>query len=154
MRYTSAKHRPTYTFDVSLQLKDAGAVTADGAAQVLGAAKILDLGGTSLSAGLTEADVVIDITAITVGADNRYDVLWQLSNSATFASGIVDGSALVVGNAAAVPGDVTSTVGRYILPVRSEINGTWYRYARLFIDVTGTTPSINFTAYLAKPNEL
>ena len=51
-RYTSAKHRPSYTFDAEMQLKDAGLVAADAAAQVDGSAKVLDLGN-----GLVEGDV-------------------------------------------------------------------------------------------------
>ena len=54
-------------------------------------------------------------------------------------------------HATPAPGDTTATTGRYILPVRNEINGTWYRYARLYTDVTGTIATgINYTAYVAQ----
>lgn len=148
MRYTAAKHRPTYTFDSLLEFKDAGLIAADDIAQVDGADKIVDLGE-----GLFEGDLVVDITAIEIASnDERYDISIQLSDSSTFASGIVQGPILAVGALETLIGaDTDSTVGRYILPFRNELNGTWYRYARVYINVTGAIATgINFTAWAAK----
>ena len=153
MRYTDAKHRPGYTFDISLQLKDAGLIAADAAAQVGGAARVLDLG-----VGLVEGDIIIDVSAIEIATgDERYNIIAQLSSSPTFASNVVivgliplgDGS--TIGTAFGGSGvDVDDTVGRFILPFRNERNGVWYRYMRLFTDVTGTIATgINYTAFAA-----
>lgn len=153
MRYTSAKHRPGYTFDAALQLKDAGLVAADAAATVGGSAKILDLG-----VGLVEGDVIIDVSEIEIATgDERYTIIAQFSNSATFASGIVIGSCIPMGDGSTIGTafggsgvDVDDVVGRYILPIRNERNGTWYRYLRLWTDVAGTLASgIGYTAFLA-----
>lgn len=150
MRYTSAKHRPSYTFDANLEFKDAGLIAADDAAQVDSADKIVDLGE-----GLFEGDLVVDVTAIEIASnDERYDIGIQLSDSSTFASGIVQGPILALGALETLIGaDTDSTTGRYILPFRNEVNGTWYRYARVYINVTGTIATgINFSAWAAKRN--
>jgi len=74
----------------------------------------------------------------------------QLSNSSTFASGIVEGTALWLGAATPLVGaDTASTTGRYELPFTNEVNGVVYRYARGYTDVAGTIATgINFTANL------
>jgi len=148
MRYTSAKHRPSYTFDANLEFKDAGLIAADDAAQVDSADKIVDLGE-----GLFEGDMVIDVAAIEIASnDERYEIQVQFSDSSSFASGVVGGSTLVLGALEVLIGtDTDSTTGRYILPFRNEINGTWYRYARVYINVSGSIATgINFSAWAAK----
>lgn len=128
-------------------LKDAGLVAADAAGTVGGEAVIGDLG-----AGLLEGNLIIDVSAIEI-ADNDevYKVSLQGSNSATFASGIVDLAILELGALEIIGGDVDSTIGRYIVPFRTEKNGTVYRYVREYCDVDGTIATgINFTAHLAK----
>ena len=147
MRYTAAKHRPNYTFDALLQFKDAGLVAADAAATVSAAAKIVDL-GTGLFAG----DMVIDVSAVEIASnDESYEIQVQLSSSASFASDIVQGPSLKLGALETLIGtDVDSLAGRYILPFRNEQNGTWYRYGRLYTNVTGTIGTgINYTAFAA-----
>lgn len=147
MRYTSAKHRPSATFDVNLQFKDAGLVAADAAAQVSGSNKIVDLG-----TGHFVGEMIIDVSAIeTASSDERYDIIVQLSSSSTFSSGIVDAAVLPLGHATPLVGDTTSTTGRYTLMFHNEYNGTWYRYARIYVDVSGTVATgINFTAYASQ----
>lgn len=145
MRYTAAKHRPNYTFDALLQFKDAGLVAADAAAQVSGSAKVVDVGN-----GLFSGDMVIDVSAIEIASgDESYEIQVQFSSSATFASDIVQGPSLKLGAAATLIGtDVPSATGRFILPFRNEQNGVWYRYARLYTNVTGTIATgINYTAF-------
>jgi hypothetical protein len=148
MRYTSAKHRPSYTFDAELEFKDAGLIAADAAATVDSVAKIVDLGE-----GLVEADMIIDVTAVEIASnDERYDVCVQLSDSASFASGIVNAAIYAFGALETLIGtDTDSTVGRYVLPFRNEVNGTWYRYARVYTNVTGSIATgINYVAWAAK----
>ena len=128
-------------------LKDAGLVKADAAGGVGGEAVIADLG-----AGLVEGNMVVDVSAIEV-ADNDeiYKISLQGSTSAAFASGIVDLAILELGAAEVTGGDADSAIGRYILPFRTEKNGTTYRYVREYCDVDGTIATgINFTAHLTK----
>lgn len=133
-----------YTLDTTLQLEDAAAaITADGAGSA-----VLDLG-----AALVHGDIVIDVTAIdaTTG-DELYAIHVQVSDSATIASGIETVATLHLGGTTGALGqrDVASTTGRYILPVINQLATRQYRYMRLYVDVSGTTPSITFTAYLCK----
>lgn len=137
-----------YTIDVDLLLEDgAAAITADGIGS-----EILDLGST---APRTRGDVVFDVSAIDiVSTDETYDISIQGSSSATFASTIQELGALRIGDGSTlgtVNGvDVDDTTGRYVVPIINDHNGTSYRYLRLYVDVTGTTPSITFKAWLAK----
>lgn len=151
-RYTSARSRRAYTFDAELEFKDAGAITADGAAQVDSAAKIVNLG-----TGLWEGDMVIDVTAIEIDSNNeRFDIGVQLSDSSSFASGIEQGPILAVGALETLIGaDTDSTTGRYILPFHNEgVDGNTYQYARIYVNVTGTIATgINFTAFASKRNQ-
>lgn len=134
-----------YTFDALTLLKDAGAITASAAAQVGGQAKILDMG-----AGRFDGTVVVNISAITVGADNAYDIIIQGSNSSTFASGIENLAALSLGNTAVRAGGAqTSTVGQYEIGVTNEAADVVYRYVRAYTRAAGTTPSVNYTAFLS-----
>ena len=128
-------------------LKDAGLVKIDAAGTVGGEAVIADLG-----AGLVEGNMVVDVSAIEV-ADNDeiYKISLQGSTSAAFASGIVDLAILELGAAEVTGGDADSAIGRYILPFRTEKNGTVYQYVRAYCDVDGTLAAgINFTAHLTK----
>lgn len=136
----------TYTFDKATEMKDAGAVTASAGAQVGGSAKILDLG-----AGLMEGTAVLDVTALDVAsADEKYEIEWQLSNDAAFATGIVVAAVVKLGATAATGGSAATVIGRVAQLVANEFQGTIYRYARLFHRIGGTTPSINYKAFLAQ----
>jgi hypothetical protein len=136
----------TYTFDALTQLKDAGAVAASAAAQVASVAKILDMG-----AGRFDGTVVVDVSAIDVSsADEIYDIIIQGSNSASFASGVENLAQLNLAAAAVRDGGgQVSTVGRYELGVTNEQADVIYRYVRAYTKVAGTTPSINYTAFLS-----
>lgn len=142
---------PHTTQDSLLILKDAGLVAADAAATVSAAAQVLDLGeGSAAFCGT----VVIDATAVEVATgDEVYKIQAQFSNSATFASGVVNGATMILGDAAVIVGaDTDNGAGRYLLPVVNDVGGTRYRYMRLYTDVTGTIATgINYSAYLGKP---
>lgn len=139
-----SRNRRDFTFDYALRMKDAGLVAADAAAQVSSADKILDLGLSRV-----DARVIIDISAIEIASnDERYDIGIQLSNSATFASAIVQGPVLPVGALETLIGaDTDTAVGRYELPFTNEQNGVLYRYARIYTNVTGAIATgVNYTA--------
>jgi hypothetical protein len=128
-------------------MKDAGLVASSAAATVDSAAKIADLG-----AGLVEADLIIDVSAIEIATgDEIYNVCLQVSSSATFASTIQTVAKLEMGAATPLLGDVDSAAGRYLLPFRNEFGGTIYRYARVYTVVAGTIATgINYTARIGK----
>jgi len=154
-RYTSAKNRPSFTYDNALLMKDAGLIAADAAWTVSAAAKILDV-GTGRYCGI----VICDISALEIATgDERYNLIIQGSTSPTFASGIVILAMLPVGDGSTIGTafgssgvDVDDLVGRYEIPFCNERNNIYYQYVRGFTDVTGTIATgINFTAWCAKP---
>lgn len=137
------------TYDVELLLHS-GTIAADGDGQVGGADKILDLGSTAKVA----FDLLIRISAIEIASnDELYKIVLEGSNSATFASGIVNLVTLEVGALEALTPnvDVDSTTGVYVLSGTNVLAGTEYRYLRIFVDVTGTIATgITFEATLHK----
>lgn len=143
-----ARQQKDFSFDAATELKSSGAVASSAAAQVGGVDRILDLGDSRVT-----GRVVADITAITVAdASQVYGIEWQLSNSATFASGNVVAASLRVGHATASGSSANTAVpARMELGVTNEVNGTLYRYARLFTRVAGSgSPSVTYSAFLAK----
>jgi len=144
----------SFTFDKLLEMKDAGLIAADGAWQVGGSNKILDVGDA-----LFQGNCVVDFSALEIASgDERYTIIIQGSNSPTFASDIAILAALPVGDgstiAAAFGGsgvDVDDATGRYVVPFSNERNGTLYRYIRGWTDVAGTIATgANFTAFVAQ----
>jgi hypothetical protein len=137
------------TPDTEHLLKDAGLIAADAAAQVAAADKRVDLG-----LGRFDGRLIFDVTAIEVASgDELYRLKWQLSNSATFASGVIGQGQIDLGNLVASgrvgETDTDSVVGTYEIGVCNEVNGTLYRYGRVYTDVTGTIATgINYTARL------
>lgn len=145
-----ARNRVDFTFDYDLRLKDAGLIAADDIAQVGGSDRILDLGDARF-----DGRVIIDATAVEVDSGNEaYELVLEFSDSATFASGIVQGPKFTLGDASAtvmLAADTDNGAGRYELHFTNEQNGVIYRYMRLQIDVTGTIATgVNFTANVVK----
>lgn len=149
MSYSSAKSRETKTFDASLEMKDAGLVAASAAAQVDSSNKILDAG-----VGRFKGELVIDVTAIEVASgDEGYSIEVQGSNSSSFASGNVALAELQLGDTSVTNESADSSTGRYILPFTNVgVDGTRYRYIRVYTRVVGTIATgINYSAFIAKP---
>lgn len=132
-----------YTYDDALELKDAGAITNSAAATVGGQARVLDLG-----AGRVDGRTILNVTAFdaTTG-DERSQITMQFSNSADFSSGVVNGASQGFGAFEVLGGSADPAVGLYELPWTNEINGTVYRYARVYVFGGGTSPSVTFTAH-------
>jgi hypothetical protein len=128
-------------------LKTAGLVASCNATVIAGATMV-DLG-----LGLMEGHLVVDVTAIEIADnDELYTIVLQGSSESDFASDIENLAILELGaNEVLDWSDVDSTIGRYILPFRTERNGTTYQYVRVICDVDGTVGTgINFSAYLGK----
>lgn len=137
-----------YTYDNDLLLKDAGLVAADAAATVGGSAKVVDLG-----TGRVDGVLVIDVTAVEIASnDERYIVVLQGCAASNFASGVENlGSVEFGATEVRSGGAIDSTTGRYYLKFTNEQNGTIYRYARVYTDVSGTIATgISFSAWIAK----
>lgn len=129
------------TYDHATLLKAAGLVAASAAGSV-----ILDLGD-----GFMDADMVIDVSALEVATgDEVYTISLEGSNVAAMTSGSVELAKMSLGNNAA-PADADTAVGRHVLPIRNDLNGTLYRYVRLYTTVAGDVATgINYSAFLAK----
>lgn len=137
------------TYDNALLLKAGGLVAASADGSL-----VLDIGN-----GVMDCDLVVDVTALEKDTgDESYTVVLEGSPDAAFgtAANIVVMARIVLGAAAATAMAPTgsagaSNTGRYLVPVRNEIGGTTYRYARIRTVVAGTVVTgINYTAFLAK----
>jgi hypothetical protein len=130
-----------FTYDHATLLKAAGLVAASAAGSV-----ILDLGD-----GLMVANLIVDVTALEVaGGDEIYTISLEGSNVAAMTSGSVILAEKTLGNVAA-PADADTATGRHVIPFRNELNGTLYRYVRVFTTVVGAIATgINYSAFLAK----
>jgi hypothetical protein len=140
--------------DSATQLKDAGAVTATGAANVGGSAAVADLGG-----GYAEFDVVIDWTACEVDTGNeKYEIVIEGCAAVGFGSGVYRLANLTLGDSS-VSGNATDTPasGRMVIhannvAITSATDGNStspLRYVRARHVIAGTIATgINYTAFL------
>ncbi len=129
----------SFTYDADHLLKASGAVTATGASSIL-----------NLGDARCDARVIVDVSAIDITTgDEAYELRVQVSDSASFASGIQTVGAFKFGDSTVTGGSADTVVGRYELGVSNEFNGTIYTYLRINAVVAGTTPSITYAAYLA-----
>lgn len=133
-------NQKSFTYDHSLLLKASGAVTATAASS------ILDLGASRI-----DARVIVDVSAIdTASNDESYRLRVQLSNSSTFASGIVCPVTLELGDSTVTGNSADSAIGRYEVPFSNEVNGVTYRYIRVNQVIAGTTPTYTAVIYIVK----
>ena len=150
-----------FLFDADLVLEDsldsAGAVSAIIASQagtVLDVAKVIDLGD-----GVVEGYMIVDIDEILCSAaDVLYEIWLQGSNVAAFATaglirnlaGLELGAGELLTNATATTGDQGAAGDRYVVPFRNVINGTVYRYVRVYQEIAnGTGETITDTIWLS-----
>jgi hypothetical protein len=145
---TTANQR-SYTFDATMQLKDAGLIGASAAAQVGGSNQILDVGASPFM-----GVAVIDVSAIEIDTGNEdYQIIIQGSNSASFASGIENLAALDLGaNSSGRKGGAQDSIaGRYELPFLNVQRDTVFRYIRAYTLVAGTIATgINYKAFVGE----
>ena len=141
-----ARNSKDFTYDHAHLLKDAGLVAASAAATVGGSATVIDLGP-----GRVDARTILDIGAIEVADGNeKFEIEQQVSNSPTFASGIFIAGTIKLGDSTVSGESADSVAGRRELHFTNEVDGTIYRYTRLFTRVAGTvTTGINYSGYLA-----
>lgn len=137
---------PTFTFDATQALQDAGLVASSAAGT-----RILDLGpGIGVRAGC----VVIDVSALEIASnDEAYTIHVQGSPDAAFgtAGNVVELASLHLGakETKLSDSDRDDATGRRLLPyINTDEDGTPLRYLRLYITVAGSVATgINFTAF-------
>lgn len=142
------KQNNTFTKDAALVFTSSDSTTLAQADTTAVDHDIMDLGGD----GFFNGRLVIDVTAIEVATgDEAYDISLQMSNSATFASGVVEKVTMRLGaDATSHTGSADSTTGRYQIPVDNEYQGAGYRYLRIYTDGYGTLATgLTFTAFLS-----
>ena len=143
--------RRDHTYDDALRLSDGGLITADAVTLVDSAAAILDLGASRVNGW-----VVIDAAVVEVASgDEVCFYALEFSNSASFASGIVQGPGIYLGDAAPTTmgnADTDNGAGRYEFGFTNEFpGGTIYRYVRMNQNFTGTIDTgFNVVAYIVK----
>jgi hypothetical protein len=142
-----ARNLLTATFDAATELKDAGAMVASGAAQVGGAARVVNVGN-----GILMAVLVIDVNTLDVTTgDEGYTLTLQGSSSPTFASDVQNLVTKRVGDSTTTGETVDSTVGRYTIPFTNQgRDGSPLPYLRIYATIAGTTPSVDFRAWITK----
>lgn len=141
-------HFRSYTFDANLEMKDAGLVAADAAAQVDGSNKILAVGDATFKGVL-----VVDVSAIEIASnDEVYRICVQGSSSATFASDVQNLAVLPLGATEVNPGGaIDSVTGRYELWFSNQQAGVTYPYIRVYTDVNGAIATgINYSAFIGR----
>lgn len=153
----------TYSFDANLLLSDnAAAYTATGFTQVGGADAVLDMGGnqgvTPQQLARIDAVAVVDVTAMdATTTDEAYRILVVGSQVSAFTAGTIQvlgemelaGGVLSVLGPGAAGVTKTATAGRYEIPFSTEQNNVKYQYVKMFLVLTGTTPSISLSAFVA-----
>ena len=138
-----ARNSKDASYDTSLVLKAAGLIAASA-----GSATILDMGLARF-----DARAIFDITACEVATgDEFYGLIVQGSNSATFASGVVNLGAAMVGDSSKTgeSADTPATARREVA-FSNEVDGVLYRYVRSYTFVSGTIATgINYSAFMVQ----
>ena len=133
------------TFDADTELKDAGVVAASAGATVGGVAKVLDLG-----LGRAKFHVKIHVSAIAdVAASHGVALVAQVSNNSTFAAGTFPAAACLLGDVAITGNDVDTVAPvEFDLLGSNDVNGTVYRYLRMYTLCAPAGGSVNYSASL------
>lgn len=152
MAFPDAKNRPARLIDADTKLHNtATAITASAAGAVDGSAQVLTIG-----TGLFKGEAVIDVSAIKISAnDEKYMFFIEGAQEVAMDTTLVPLATLEVGALEVLgPGSshflVDSTAGRYLIAFQSERDLIFYNYIRLYVVISGTSPSITFSAYLSQ----
>lgn len=142
-----ARNLLTATFDAATELKDAGQIVASGAGQVASVARVVNVG-----TGLVDAVLVIDVNTIDITTgDEGYVIILQGSDSPTFASNIQNLVIHRAGDSTVTGESVDSTIGRKTIPFNNQArDGTPLPYLRVYATLSGTTPILDYRAWITK----
>jgi hypothetical protein len=122
-------------------------VTASGVVQKNSADVVLKIG-----AGRQEFAFVVDVELLdTASGNEKYEFVLQGCNLDTFSGSDIENLAIIAMGHTSVRlgGAKTSVPGRYVADVANDLLAE-YTYVRLNVIVSGTTPSIKFTAFLSE----
>lgn len=134
------------TLDAAMILKDAGVVTASGAAQVSAVARVLNVGPAFLQGVMTVDFAALDITS----TDEGYEVRLQGSSDPTFATDVSILASVRAGTAVGT-GENASGIGRRQTTfVNVSEDGKPLQYLRAYHVLSGTTPSANYQAFIGQ----
>jgi hypothetical protein len=111
--------------------------------------------GTQLDQGaaaITDMTAVINVEAVDVATgDERYTFRLVGSNLANRSDGRILATMEIGGLTGFTPETVVAAVGDQLqIEFRTERNRTAFRYVDLHLTVAGTTPSVTFSAFLAR----
>ena len=127
------------------QLKDAGAVTSSGYGEVDSSAKVVSLGQ-----GLVRANCIIEVSAMAMQVNDELYKLHLMGGDDESFTNTVALATVEIGCKEVTESNLDSKLGRYVVPFENEKNGVVYPYVRIRHAISGTTPSINYTARLEK----
>ncbi len=130
-------------FDSTHILKSAGAVTSSGFGEVDAAAKVVNLG-----AGLVRLNLVLNISQIKCSAGNELYTIHLMGGSDESFTQTVSLCSKELGAAGSLQGNLDSKISRVVLAAQTEHGGIVYPYVRVRYVISGTSPSINFTAIM------
>lgn len=135
------------TFDAATELKDAGSVSANGAAQVGGVNRVVNVGAAFLRGTLI---VDVDLLDLTTG-DETADLILQGSTVPDFSSDVSNLLTIRIGDTSNQGESVDAVAGRYARTFLNSRDGVKpYPYLRMFHRLGGTTPSVNYRAFITK----
>lgn len=140
------RHTP---IDKKLLFGEGVTLTADGAIQASSADVIVNCGP-----GGRDMLFVADISAANLASGHRYVITVQGTNDATFgtAANSENLAQIEIGHTGTrAPTAKTSAIGRYEIPFTNDVNGVTYKNLRVYVDVTGGSPSITFGSAFVAP---
>lgn len=134
------------TLDAAMILKDAGVVTASGAAQVGAVNRVLNVGPAYLEGVMTVDWDALDVTS----TDEGYEIRLQGSTDPTFATDVNIIASVRAGTAVGT-GETVSGIGRrQVAFINNGKNGAPLPYLRAYHVLSGTTPSANYRAFIGQ----
>jgi hypothetical protein len=144
-----------FQYDEDLIIHDSAAKTASFKGEVGGSAKVIDFG---VGEPYHKMRVILDVSAYdaTTG-DERYTVVAQFSSAADFSttaptvtyhSTLWEFGAKAALNTAGYANTLAPLTGERNRVIENIVDGLPYRYMRLYVTISGTSPSITCTARL------
>ena len=130
-------------------LKDAGAVTSSGFGEVDSSPQVVDLGS-----GIVRGNCIIDLAAMVMqGNDQLYQLHLMGGDDASFTKTVALAT-MELGPKETIESNWDSKLSRFIMPFQNEQGGVIFPYIRIRHTISGSSPSINYTARLEKNLEV